>query len=244
MRVGIHQPNFLPWLGIFNRIALVDRFVFFDHVQAQQGKSWFTRNRALVQGEARWLTLPRQKAGQSGQAIKDVRIHYDAAFPGKLLRTLQAEYGRHPHYPEVNELLEGLYAQGWELVADLNAAFITEVARRLELSATFIRSSDLLAVDSSLAAPRGNDLVLKTCQAAGASEYVSGEGCLDFIDPSSFAVAGVRFYFQNFTHPEYPQPHPPFVPNLSVVDALSCVGFAGVAELVRSTRFQPALVAS
>lgn len=242
MRIGIHQPNFLPWLGIFNRIALVDTFVLFDHVQAPQGKSWFTRNRILIQGEARWLTLPRETAGRSGQAIKDVRIHYDAVFPGKHLRTLNAEYGRHAHYPEVSGFVEQLYDREWQFVADLNEAFITGVSHRIGLRTSFVRSSDLLEVDISLRDRRGNDLVLKTCEAAGGSEYVSGEGCLDFIEPEAFADAGIRFFFQNFVHPVYPQRHSCFVPNLSVIDALCCVGFEGVAELVHKVSSKPVLV--
>ena len=64
MIVGIHQPNFFPWLGIFQRIYDTDIFVFFDHVQVNRGRGWVSRNKVKNSGEASWLTLPTKKSGR------------------------------------------------------------------------------------------------------------------------------------------------------------------------------------
>lgn len=233
MRVAIHQPNFLPWLGIFHRAGMVDRFVFFDHVQALRGKSWLTRNRILVNGEAHWLTMPTQKAGAGLPAVSAVRVQWDNPTAVKHLRTLEAEYGRHPHFDEVYGFVAGLYAARPPLIADLNKAFISGVLDRLGLAVELVSSSDLVARDPQLRELRGNELVIETCRAAGGDEYVSGDGCFDFIRPDAFETGGIAFWVQRFVHPEYPQRGAAaFVSHLSALDALFNVGFDGVRELV------------
>ena len=79
----------------------------------------------------------------------------------------------------------------------------------------------------------GNELVIETCRAAGGDEYVSGDGCFDFIRPEAFEADGIAFWVQRFVHPEYPQrAATTFVSHLSVLDALFNVGFDGVRGLV------------
>lgn len=233
MRVAIHQPNFLPWLGIFHRAAMVDRFVFFDHVQAMRGKSWLTRNRILVQGQAHWLTMPTQKAGAGLPTVNEVRIQWDNPTAAKHLRTLEAEYGRHPHFQDVFAVVAELYGAQPPLIADLNKAFFVAVLDRLGLTPELISSADLAATDQRLLTLQGNELVVATCQAAGADEYVSGAGCFDFIRPPAFQAEGIAFWVQSYVHPEYPQAgSAAFVSHLSVLDALFNVGFDGVRQLV------------
>lgn len=233
MRVAIHQPNFLPWLGIFHRIAQVDRFVFFDHIHAPTGKSWVYRNRILLNGAADWITIPIHRSGRSTQTIAEVEINYATNFPRKHLGTLAQAYRKSPCFAEMMSIVEGLYDAKPVRVVDFNGEFIRRVCARLGLATTFVHSSELERAHPELTDLRGNDLVLATCRAARAAHYVSGEGCLDFIRPDSFAAAGIDFHFQNFRHPQYPQVGAaPFVSHLSVLDAIANVGFEGVKSLL------------
>jgi len=233
VKVAIHQPNFVPWLGIFHRAAMVDRFVYFDHVQALRGKSWLTRNKILVQGEPRWLTIPTERSGAGLPAVNEVRIQWDNPVAAKHLRTLEAEYGRHPHFDEVFGLLAKLYDERPAHVADLNKAFFERVLDGIGLRVDLVSSADLVSADPRIAGLRGNELVVETCRSAGGDEYVSGEGCLDFIDPPAFESEGIAFWFQRYVHPEYQQRDTrEFVSHLSVLDALFNVGFDGVHGLV------------
>ena len=59
MRAAIHQPDFMPWLGFFHKLSLVDTFIVFDHVQISMGKSWSSRNRVLLKEAPVWLTAIR-----------------------------------------------------------------------------------------------------------------------------------------------------------------------------------------
>ncbi len=233
MKVAIHQPNFMPWLGIFHRLAMVDRFVVFDHVQAMGGRSWLSRNRLLINGQARWFSLPVRKSGRLGQTVREVEISYEGDVVRKHLRTLELSYGRYPYADLFLQMMRGLYGAEYRHIAQFNMAFIQAVCAHLKITPEFVRSSDMILEDPSIAVLKGNDLVVAVCQAAGATEYISGEGCLDFIKPEVFAEQGIEFYFQNFEHPAYFQRGAKtFIPYLSVFDALCNLGSAATRELI------------
>jgi len=232
-RVAIHQPNFMPWLGVFHKAAMVERFVILDHVQAPGGPSWLNRNRILVEGEPRWLTMPVQRSGQGLPAVNEVRIQWHNRLVDKQLRTLTEQYGRHPHFEEVRALISELYALRPALIAALNEAFFRRVVDGLGLTVDLVRSSELCVREPGLRSLRGSALVLAVCQAAGGHEYICGDGSLGYIDPPAFEAAGLGFTFQRYAHPEYPQLRVRgFVSHLSVLDALFNVGFAQTRELV------------
>ena len=60
MIVSIHQPNYLPWLGYFDKIIKSDIFVIFDDVQYPRGKKGFfgNRNQIKTNNGKMWLTVP------------------------------------------------------------------------------------------------------------------------------------------------------------------------------------------
>jgi hypothetical protein len=232
-KVAIHQPNFMPWMGLFHRLARVDRFVIFDHVQAMGGRSWLSRNRVLIQGSAHWLTLPVHKAGRLGQAVNEVEIDYQRDIVRKHLRTLELAYVKCPHGPVFLEMATTLYQAGHRYISEFNTAFIQEVCRRLGFNVEFVYSSALVTKDAGLVGLAGNDLVLQVCHAAGASEYISGDGCTDFIKPQTFEASGVKFAFQNFKPPAYTQRGATdHVSHLSIFDALCNIGAEEMRRLI------------
>ena len=62
MILTAHQPVYLPWLGLFHKIALADEFVFFDQVQYLP-KDWMNRNKIKTQIGSIWLTVPVLRKG-------------------------------------------------------------------------------------------------------------------------------------------------------------------------------------
>jgi hypothetical protein len=177
--------------------------------------------------------MPTQKAGAGLPSVSMVRIQWDNPTASKHLRMLDAEYGRYPHFDEVYHFVAGLYGERPSWIADLNKAFFVGVVERLGLNVELLSSSDLATGEPRLRELHGNELVIETCRAAGGDEYVSGDGCFDFIRPETFEAAGIEFWVQRFVHPEYPQRGASgFVSHLSAVDALFNVGFDGMRQLV------------
>ena len=57
MKVAIHQPHYLPWLGYLAKWAAADLFVFLDTVQYEKS-GYQNRNRIKTRDGPRWLTVP------------------------------------------------------------------------------------------------------------------------------------------------------------------------------------------
>jgi len=240
--VAIHQPNFFPWLGTFHKIAMVDEFIFFDHVQAPRGKSWVSRNKILLSGKAGWLTIPIRKSGKGYQRISDVCINYGTNFERKHLGTIKQAYQKSAHFKEVYAMIESIYANKYERLADFNKEYIQLVSARVGLKASFQSSTEMVNKNSRLAGLTGNEVVLKLCMQATANRYISGVGCLEFIEPLSFEEEGIEFYFQRFVHREYRQVNTAsFVSHLSSLDALFNVGFDGLRSLISGKQTERAV---
>ena len=241
MRVAIHQPNFMPWMGLFNRLALCDLFVVLDHVQASGGRSWLSRNRLIVSGKARWLTVPIHKSGRSRQRVRDVEINYEGEFVSKHLRTIEYNYKDAPLFNDVFPIIVDMLNRHHRYIVEFNTEFIQWVCTYLHISTPFISSSDLARAESTLDATSANALILEICRTVRATTYTSGTGCTDFIDPESFERAGIAFSFQSFDHPTYAQVgSQEFVSNLSILDALFNVDPEKISRMVR----QPGLSSS
>ena len=58
MIVTIHQPNYLPWIGFFNKVLLSDVYVVYDDVQFPRSKEFGNRNKIKTNNGSLWLTLP------------------------------------------------------------------------------------------------------------------------------------------------------------------------------------------
>ena len=61
MILGIMQPYFLPYIGYFQLMKAVDRYVNYDDVNYIKG-GWITRNNLLVNGRKQLFTIALEGA--------------------------------------------------------------------------------------------------------------------------------------------------------------------------------------
>lgn len=229
-----HQPNYLPYLGFFHKIAKADAFVLVDTVQfVKRGTfGWIHRNRIRSCGPEgwMWLSVPVLTSGKFTQSIREARIDESVPWRRKHWRSLHLAYGRHPHFAEHAPFFEALYARPWDHLSPLSEEIIRYLMKAFGLSTPFHRASDLQ--------PEGKagDLILDLCARLKADAYLSGVHGRDYLDAAAFERAGIRLAFQQFTHPEYSQApfHGGFVPNLAAVDFLFSVG-PKAGEILRAS---------
>ncbi len=223
--VAIHQPNFFPWLGYFDKLARADVFVLLDSVQFPRSGhgEWMNRVKLLVQGRPSWVTAPVLRRGT--QRIHEVRMDEDQPWRRKLLRTLETSYARAPFFSETFTLVEELLADETDVLADFNEAAVRRLASVLGIETELVRSSTLDAEGA------GSELLAELTLAVRGTTYLSGDGADEYQDPASYARRGIEVRFQQFRQPEYLQLVEPFVQGLSVVDALMSVGAEGVRRL-------------
>jgi hypothetical protein len=230
LKLSIHQPDFWPWAGLFNKIACSDKFVVFDCVQAPRGKSWLTRNRILLNGNPLWLTLPILRS--ANQKINEVKINREVNYKTKHLGTIKQAYARAEYFKEVFAFVENLYAEDYENASSFSLQIIKAICVKLKIDTEFIGVSEIIS-DDELSRLSGNSLILEICKKGGANDYLSGVGCLDFIQPDKFKEVGISFKFQKLLHLEYRQQIATvFQPNMSVLDILFNLGFEQSADII------------
>jgi hypothetical protein len=233
MKIAISQPTYLPWIGYFDLIDQVDRFVLLDDAQFVK-QSWDQRNRIKTPTAMQWLTVPVIFRGRLGQRLCDVEIR-DPRFFEKHLRAFEVSYGKahffDVYFPRVRDILRHC-GPGSKLV-DLNLELIQWIMNELPLTTPMVRSSSLQVEG------KRSERLVSICKLMGANEYLSPRtASYLFDDLPIFAHAGVRVWFHNYSHPEYRQRFPPFCPYASILDLMFNEGPRSL-KIIRSGRGQP-----
>lgn len=219
MRCVVLQPSFVPWRGYFHQIQKADVFVFYDDVQYDK-HGWRNRNRIKTPSGTRWLTVPVLHRGnvERAIAIKDIRIDPHVDWRRKHLRTLEQSYAKAPFYERYEPFVKAVYGREWDRLADLTIGTTVMIARELGLETRFVRSSEI-AVSGDR-----NQRLVDILRTLGATEYVTGPSARSYMDEALFAAAGIGVEYMAYDYPEYPQLHPPFDPQVSILDLLFMTG--------------------
>jgi hypothetical protein len=221
MTVVILQPSYIPWRGFFHLIQKADTFVFFDDVQYDK-RGWRNRNRIKTQNGPVWLTIPANAKGSQTDniLIKDVPVVYDEDWAKKHWRSLQLNYGKAPFFKQYAPLVESFYQQRPVMLADFTISTSITLSETLGLrNKTFLRSSELEGVEG-----QKTDRLLSVLKKVGATHYISGPSAKDYIENDKFEAAGITLEYIDYRYEEYPQLHPPYDPQVSVLDLLFMTG--------------------
>lgn len=231
--VAVHQPNFLPWLGFFDKLSRVSTFVLMDNVQLpRSGRgSWVNRVRIMVEGEPRWATVPLLRPHGELQVIADVEIDESTDWRSKILRTVKHSYVKAPHFGEVFPWLENVIGAGSNRIADYNRHAIFALADLVGLDTGRIVVGSTLPSSGS-----GTDLLVSLVNAVGGTGYLCGAGASNYQEDDKFERAGLDLVRQDFEHPTYPQVHGgAFEPGLSIIDVLLNAGVEWTREFFGRT---------
>lgn len=232
MRVTIHQPQFLPWLGYLDKIDQADLFIVLDTVQFKKNE-WQNRNRIRTPEGWQWLTVPVLQ--RFGQRIDDVRINATASWRAQQLRALEMHYARAPYRDRYLADLRKLYERPWEKLCELNLTAIRWLLRSFGITTPVRCASEWTAREEP------TDRLVDLCAAVGATRYLAGPGAEGYMDKPRFEASGVRLELQAFRHPLYRQVYEPFEPNLSAIDLLLMQGPDALGTLRRARTGEPSM---
>jgi len=215
MILAIHQPNFLPWLGFFDKISKCDELVILDDVQvASDGTT--TRTKIRTPTGWTWISVPidnsqsnlnEAKPLVTESCIKETRLKIDRSYGRKRIG--------------INEMFKiGLLANfsPSNSLAQFNLRIIKYLSNIEGINPKITLSSDL-NVDGTK-----EDRILNICKEMGADTYLSGQGGKTYLKQFRFDQSGIKLEFQDFIHPVYDQMYPGFEPNMSAIDKLFCTG--------------------
>jgi WbqC-like protein family len=226
--MAMHQPNYVPWLGYFHKMASCDWFVHLDTVQYPRGQSFGARNRIKTPNGVAWLTIPVSRPhGREGKVTYREISFAEPGWADKHLKTVEASYRRAPYFDDVFGLFAAGLGAGQTLV-DVNLLLIESFADYIGISSKRARLSELLSEFG-----QKNELIAEICRALGADAYLSGMGGgQDYTEADELAHMGVELHFDHFLPPDYPQLWGSFEPMLSIVDVLFNCGADGCRDLL------------
>lgn len=214
MILTAHQPVYLPWLGLFHKIALADTFCFFDCVQYHP-KDWNNRNKIkFSSGKADWLSVPVLRVGYLEKSFTEIKINNSEPWRRKHWMSIELSYKKAKCFHTYAEGLKQFYEREWEYLVDLNYEMLLFFLKKLNIPVKTVKMSDYSFKGEK------SDLVLDMCLKLKADKYIFGELGRDYADIEKFKSSGMIPYFQKYNHPIYHQIHGNFIPNLSIIDLL------------------------
>ena len=227
--VAIHQPNFFPWLGFFDKIARCDTFILMDNAQfPKKGGTWINRVKLLIGGKEAWATAPVDRNYHGVLPICEMKINKHSPWRNRLLKTVELNYKKTPFFGETFSVLKSLVENGTDSLLEYNVSAIKAIMRRLDLDTGKVVLGSSLRTEGN-----ATELLISMVKSVGGAGYMCGGGASYQID-TKFMEAGLELIYQRFEHPRYPQIiSAKFISGLSIIDSLMNCGFSGVRKLLR-----------
>jgi len=227
LMMAAHQPNFIPYLGIFDKMRLVGEdgvFIIRDDCQYVE-RDWHNRQKIRTNSSEgfSWLHVPVDKVMKP---LSEIPIRHDKKINGKEdwtkfhQRMIEQFYGKAPYFGDFWPGLENIYSNPGDNLADLNIQIIRYLASAFGIEARMVRATSL---SNDVFGQNASETLANMALTVGAQTYISGAGGRNYLDASAFENK-VNLMFQDYTHPTYPQMQPGFQPYMGAIDALFIVG--------------------
>ncbi|MCX7975247.1 MAG: WbqC family protein [Candidatus Aminicenantes bacterium] len=233
MRIGFHQPAFIPWGGFWARLAHVDKMILLDDTLLARGFTFVNRNRLKGPNGEIWITVPLKRKGRGRQKIRDLEIHEKPYWAKRFLATLRHYYGKSIYF-------ESLFSEISKVVNDNNDYFLPMIESLLlllreafGLKTPLIKQSDLGITG------QGTELLISIADYLKADEVLLSSYAVKHVDLRQFRQRGIKVFLHFFDMPQYPQFWGEFCPNLSALDLYFCLGPNGLHLLEKASRIQP-----
>ena len=217
MIFSVHQPQYIPWLGYFDKIAKSDCFVFLDNVQYKT-REFQNRNKIRTKDGWIWLSVPVACKGKRCQIMSDVLIDNNFLWQRQHLKSLKTWYAKAEFTKYHMPFLEDVYSKRWDKLSELNVSIIIYALEKLEISKDIRFESRLGTTQKS------TDRIIEIAKKLRADCYLSGTGGRDYLEEDKFVKEDIKLVYQDFKHPVYRQQFmsgkDDFIPYMSILDLL------------------------
>jgi len=219
--IGIHQPNFIPWIGYFVKVAKSNTFVLLDNVQYTKGGF---SNRVKIKnknGEGAWITVPLKATGGHFKNINEIQVDYNRAWQKDIENKLRDYYKKAPFINETIEIFSWILNKGsYSSLSALNCTLLFEIFMLLEIRTEIKKASEM-----NLPAASNNELLIAIIKNCGGDVYLAGLGGKKYMDENLYHENNISIIYNTVTEKPYPQVNGrDFIPNLSVIDMMFNIG--------------------
>lgn len=228
MKVAIHQPCYFPWIGYFDKMAKVDKFVLLDEVQLQD-RSYMFRNRLITtSGNIKYLTISYIKKDYMKYKYNEIKINNQIDWQRNHLNFIITNYKKTFFFDEIREIIQIIFEKRYIHLNDVCIDIINILKKILNINTEIIIQSSLNYDKNA----KKNNLNLNICEILNATEYLSGEGGKKYMEINPFEKNNIQVVFQEFQHPIYEQINSKeFIPGISILDMLFNCGIDKSREI-------------
>lgn len=213
MSVSIHQPDFVPWIGYFEKIRSSKKFYILDDAQLSR-RGWTHRDKLILNNTEKWLTIPIRKKGNFDSLIKDIKIDNDIQWRKKHLSSIKMSYGKAQNFAFIFKIINDIYNKNYNYLIDLNIDFIEKICEVLKINLSMEFSSSLKTNSS------GSNRILEIAKLSGQKIYLTGEPSLGYLDINAFKNAGMRIKIFKLNVNDYKKKYFKFNSKISCLDYL------------------------
>ncbi len=232
MQATIHQPDFMPWIGFFNKIAKSKLWVVLDHVNNNpRSAGWFKRTKILINGSPLWLSLPICRSSNAktiGMPINEMKLNLaNRKSLDKLYKTIKMGYKSSPYFDKHFELIDEYFEDTSPMLVDRNMKFIKSIMKKLSINTDIVFSSKLNLASKS------NQMLIDILNSIDAKTYLCGQGASGYQKDELFSSAGINVKYNRFKEPRYKQLYSDkHFSGLSIIDSLFMLDIDRLSEWV------------
>ncbi len=212
MIVAVHQPQYLPWLGYFDKIDKADVFVLLDNVQFKKNE-WQNRNKIKTADGWQWLTVP--VLYKFPQLINEVEVNNKERWQHRQQQAIVSNYKKAPFWKLLEGFFGDIFTTKWHTISELNIAVVRKLADSLGIDTPLYVASELGQFPDD-----PDQRLIAITKHFGADSYLAGSGGKDYMNLEKYDNNGIRVLFQEYTHPVYDQLFGGFEPYMSVLDLI------------------------
>ncbi len=250
MKLGIMQPYFFPYIGYFQLIDSVDKFVIYDNLNYIK-EGWMNKNKILKKNsEPLYIIVPLEKKS-SYKKCNEIKIKTNGPWRKKMIKTIFFNYTKAPYFSEVFPIIEEIINYETDYLSQLNSKSIIEICNFLEIDTKIEDNVDhYKAIENKLSVPNEelsyffqdyklNDHVRKVlrvfeiCRLEKASVFINAIGGKELYHKKEFSRNNLDVFFINTHEIKYSQQSSTFFPHLSIIDVLMNCGKLYTQELMK-----------
>ena len=214
MKIGIMQPYFFPYLGYWQTLNAVDKYVIYDDVNYIKN-GWINRNNILLNKQKHLITIPLDGASPF-LLINQIKTTPRLNEKEKLLKTIEAAYKKAPYFDVVFPMVHDVIMEDSCLIINALVKQFKSICKYLDIKTELIVSSTM-EKNNEL---KAQDKVIHICKLLGGTQYINAIGGQELYNFEDFKKNGLELSFLKTEFTPYKQFKNEFIPGLSMIDIL------------------------
>lgn len=251
MKLAIMQPYFFPYIGYFQAISAVDKYILYENLDYIT-EGWMNRNRILIKNQDPIYINAKIQNKSSNKKINEIELLKNNVWKKKLIKSLYFNYSGSNFFEEIFPFLNDLINTEHKFLFEFNANIISEICFLLEIKTTIVTDNNkynelevlLNKIEDDDYASFPNlkinkpikkvARVIEICNRENANIFINAIGGKELYNKNEFKKYGIDLFFIETRPYQYKQFSESFVPHLSIIDVLMHNGKEGTKELLNN----------